>query len=73
MKKEYKNETLFIAANILDRYIGMIGLPNFPRKEMLNLATISILMAAKLEQPISPSFRRMINLLPEDEQKNVSK
>jgi len=67
MKKEYKNETLFIAANILDRYIGMIGLPNFPRKEMLNLATISILMAAKLEQPISPSFRRMINLLPEDE------
>ena len=30
-------------------------------------------MAAKLEQPISPSFTRMINLLTDDEKKFVSK
>ena len=40
---------------------------------MCRLATISMLLAAKLEQPISPSFSRMISLLSEDEKKNVSK
>ena len=40
---------------------------------MLNLAVICILMAAKLEQPISPSFSRMISLLSADEQKFVNK
>ena len=32
-----------------------------------------MLIAAKLEQPISPSFTRMINLLSEDEKKNLTK
>ena len=36
------------------------------------LATLSILMAAKLEQPISPNFGKMISLLKENEKKNVS-
>ena len=40
---------------------------------MCRLATISMLLAAKLEQPISPSFSRMISLLSDDEKKNVSK
>jgi hypothetical protein len=31
MKKEYKPETLFIAAGILDRYIFMVGAQNFPK------------------------------------------
>jgi hypothetical protein len=30
-------------------------------------------MSAKLEQPISPSFTRMINLLTDEEKKYVSK
>lgn len=30
-------------------------------------------MAAKLDQPMSPNFQRMINLLTEDEQKIVTK
>ena len=72
-KKEYKVETLFVAAGILDRYINMIGVLNFPKTLMVNLATISVLMSAKLEQPISPSFSRMINLLTEEEKKHVSK
>jgi len=40
---------------------------------MCRLATISILLAAKLEQPISPSFSRMITLLSDDEKKYVTK
>lgn len=51
----------------------MIGLLEFDSDQMVNLATISILMAAKLEQPISPSFSRMISLLTDVERKVVSK
>ena len=51
----------------------MIGAANFPRSQMVSLATISVLMSAKLEQPISPSFTRMINLLSDEEKKFVSK
>ena len=31
MKKDYKRETLFVAANIFDRYLFMIGAANFPK------------------------------------------
>lgn len=72
-KKDYKAESLFAAAGILDRYLYMIGIQNFPKSQMVCLATISVLMSAKLEQPISPSFTRMINLLSEEEKKYVSK
>ena len=73
MRKGYKVETLFIAAGIFDRYINMVGAKSFPRPQVLHLATICVLMSAKLEQPISPSFTRMINLLPEEEKKHVTK
>mmetsp|Transcript_4432 Transcript_4432/g.7544 ORF Transcript_4432/g.7544 Transcript_4432/m.7544 type:complete len:188 (+) Transcript_4432:335-898(+) len=72
-KKDYKPETLFIAANIFDRYIYMVGLENIPKSEVVSLATISMLLSAKLEQPISPSFARMINLLTEEEKSLTSK
>jgi hypothetical protein len=72
-KKEYKEETLFVAAGIFDRYINTIGPQNFRRDQTVHLATISVLMSAKLEQPISPSFTRMINLLSNSEKQSVTK
>ena len=72
-KKGYKHETLFVAANIMDRYIYMLGPTNFHKSEMVGLATISMLMAAKLEEPMSPSFNKMISLLTDEEKKYVSK
>ena len=72
MKKRYRNETLFVACSILDRYLSVFGWYNFPREKMCLLATVSMLMAAKLEQPISPSFSKMISLLSEVEKKQVS-
>jgi hypothetical protein len=41
--------------------------------EVMLLATMSLLLAAKLEQPMSPSFLRMISLLPEETRTNVTK
>ena len=37
------------------------------------LATVAMLIAAKIEQPISPSFNRMIRLLPRNQQIQVEK
>lgn len=72
-KKDYKEETLFIAASIFDRYINIVGVSTFNKSLVVHLATIAVLMSAKLEQPISPSFTRMINLLTPEEKKNVTK
>jgi hypothetical protein len=72
-KKEYKPETLFIAASIFDRYIHTIGVSAVPKTDVVSLSVISTLMAAKLEQPVSPSFQRMINLLTAEEKPFTSK
>lgn len=72
-KKEYKEETLFVAAGIFDRYINEVGIHKFNRQLTVHLATIAVLMSAKLEQPISPSFTRMINLLSTSEKQAVTK
>lgn len=51
----------------MDRYLYHLGYYTFPRLKICALATVSLLMAAKLEQPISPSFSRMVALLSEEE------
>jgi hypothetical protein len=66
-KKDYKIETLFTAGYVFDKYLSIIGHWNYPREHILKLAIASLLLAAKLEQPISPSFTKMINLIPDDE------
>ena len=66
-KKGYKPETLFIATGIMDRYVQYTGPQNILNSQLVSLATISVLMSAKLEQPISPSFARMIQLLTDEE------
>jgi len=67
LKKDYKDETLFTAVNIFDKYLSSIGVLNFKKSNLMTLVVISLLMAAKLEQPISPNFARMISLLSEEE------
>jgi hypothetical protein len=71
--KEYKEETLHLAGSIADRYIASIATKNLEAPEIMLMATISLLLAAKLEQPMSPSFQRMISLLPEESRASVTK
>ena len=66
-KKDYKIGTLFLAADIYDRYLLHLGHWNFERCELTALATISMILAAKLDQPIQPSINRMIEHLSEEE------
>lgn len=71
--KEYKGETLFVAAAIFDRYLSTIGVLKFKKQHIPLLSTTCVLLAAKLEQPISPSFSRMISILPDEERDFVTK
>jgi hypothetical protein len=48
-KKEYKPETLFIAVGIMDRYVQFSGAQNILNSQFVSLATICVLMSAKLE------------------------
>lgn len=72
-EKGYKIETLFCACCIFDRYLSLIGHWNFALSKIITLSTISILLAAKLEQPMQPSFSRMISLLSDTEKKQITK
>lgn len=64
--KNYKEEAYFTALSIADKYlvytlVGGNSLPCF-----INLAIVSCLMAAKLEQPMCPSFTRMQRLVKKE-------
>lgn len=62
--KGYKTETLFLAYSVADRLLASYMRRNAKEPNLVHLATISLLLAAKLEQPMFPSFERMINLIP---------
>lgn len=72
-KKKYKQETFHIAVSIVDRYSIALKRANRETPCGALMATAAILMAAKLEQSVSPSFNRMINTLPASVANKVTK
>lgn len=72
-KKEYKQETMHLAGNLADRYLSIALQQGKPVPNLFALGATVMLMAAKLEQPISPSFNRMLALLPSSEQSRITK
>ena len=72
--KQYKVETLYLAVSLADRYLVYIAVGEAQAPpSLVTLAVTCILMAAKLEEPIAPSFARMINLLAEQQQTVLDK
>jgi hypothetical protein len=65
--KKYKVETLFTACQVFDRYLITAGYKNFARKDIFTLTIISLLIAAKLEEAIAPSFLKMLSMVSESE------
>jgi hypothetical protein len=76
-EKGYRLETWLIAINILDRFLHL-GAGQFLDAQRLTTnipviaATVTII-AAKLEQPMTPSIKRMIVLLTPEEEQHVDK
>lgn len=71
--KEYKIETLFLAVNLADRYLVFVAFHEAEVPYLVTLAMTCILVAAKLEQPVSPSFVYMIKLLADTQETVIEK
>ena len=61
--KSYKIETLYLAVSLADRYLVYNAFNKNETPCFLTLAVACILLAAKIEEPIAPSFIRMINII----------
>jgi hypothetical protein len=73
-QKDYVFITLTLAISIVDRYLAILAAdPNKLAPNHSALACAALLIAAKIEQSIAPSFQRMINLLPLEKKQQVNK
>ena len=61
--KEYKEETLYMATSLADRYLALLTILEQPSPCLIRLAFVCVLIAAKFEEPIQPSFNRMVRLI----------
>lgn len=61
--KDYKVETSYLAVSIADRYLVNIAVNGEKAPCLITLAVVCVLMGAKMEQPVSPSFNRIIHLM----------
>lgn len=73
MEKNYRQETVFAAVNVLDRYLAQVGHWNFPKSLVSDLAVVSLLIGAKLEESHQPNIDRLLKLLTAEEQEEISK
>lgn len=71
-EQKYKKETIFTAVSIFDRYLSAIGYQTYPQDQVLLLAVVSLLLAAKIHEPIATNFNSMIGLLSKKEKKKVN-
>lgn len=77
-EKGYRLETSIMAVNILDKLLTLAG-PKFLPSDPLRISQVPVIvttvtiLAAKLEQPMTPSINRMIKLLTVDEECYVNK
>jgi hypothetical protein len=60
LKRSYEIDTLFMAVNVMDRYLAMAGHWNVRPEDLDTLACSCLLIAAKLEQPQVPNYQNMI-------------
>ena len=61
--KEYKEETLYMATSLVDRYLALLTILEQPSPCLIRIAFVCVLLAAKHEEPIQPSFNRMVHLI----------
>ena len=71
--KEYKPQTLFTAVRIADRYLAQILDKGQPLPCLVTLALTSLLLGAKLEEPMGPSVDMLLKLLKEKHSINLKK
>lgn len=58
--KCYNEETLYLAVSIADRYLVNLAVAKEKAPCLVTLSVTCLLIAAKIEEPISPSYLAMI-------------
>ena len=71
--KEYKEETLYMATSLADRYLALLTILEQPSPCLIRLAFVCVLIAAKFEEPMQPSFNRMVRLIKNEYNFETSK
>ena len=61
--KEYGEETLFLAVNIADRYLALMAVLHNQTPSLIELAVISIMLAAKMNEHLSPSYYNITKII----------
>lgn len=62
--KAYAEDTFYLAVSIADRYLTVLATQGKKSPNLIQLATISLLLAAKMYQHMNPCFDMMIERLP---------
>lgn len=62
--KGYRLETLYLAVSIADRYLNQLFQRSLQAPNLVTLSVAAIMLAAKLNQPLKPSFNLTVSLLP---------
>ena len=65
MIKDYKEETLYLAVSIADRFLVNVVILEKKLPDLLTLVVVCTLLSAKLEEALQPSFKKMIRLVDE--------
>ena len=68
--KDYKIETLYLAVSLADRYLVNFAVSRYQPPCHITLAVTCLLIAAKLEEDIVPSYKRMISALEDNSVEN---
>ena len=62
--KGYAEDTFYLACSVADRYLTVLATQGKRAPNLIQLATCSMLMAAKMYQHMNPCFDMMIERLP---------
>ena len=71
--KGYAEDTFYLAVSVADRYLTVLATKGQKAPNLIQLATISILLAAKMYQHMNPCFDMMIDKLPKLLREQVSR
>ena len=69
--KGYRPETLFLAINIADRYLALMAVFHNMTPSLIELGVISILLAAKINEHLSPSYYNLIKIINSQQRKKL--
>ena len=69
--KEYRPETFFLAVNIADRYLALLAVMHGLTPSLIELGVISIMLAAKINEHLSPSYYNIIKIINSQQQKKL--